>query len=254
MLDGPGKGAVQRRSGLPAGRFKHTALHQAHGPGVSTQSLQRREGGREGGRERGRGGEDEGSRAGFVQHEKCAKEASLDFSRPEGSPKGSFREPVVPTKGGVFKHTEAFLLLLVPFQAIFEASSLQNHPSEALLPSQNHPSEALLPSTQKPLKATLKPPLLSLSPPAEPALRQTAPSLDRPFRQNKTTKGTEQNQTESVPETQYFGSTWKVLKTEDEHSGKARSNAIILDNSVSADCLEKVVRTKTEEILYEKTH
>ena len=33
-----------------------------------------------------------------------------------------------------------------------------------------------------------------------------------------------------------------------------RSKAIILDNSVPADCLEKVVHTKTDEILNEKIH
>ena len=33
---------------------------------------------------------------------------------------------------------------------------------------------------------------------------------------------------------------------------QTRSNALILENSVPADCLEKVVNNKTEEILYQK--
>ena len=45
-----------------------------------------------------------------------------------------------------------------------------------------------------------------------------------------------------------------MLKSEDWHFWQTRSDAIILDNSVPADCLEKVVDVKTEEIQYQKIH
>ena len=50
---------------------------------------------------------------------------------------------------------------------------------------------------------------------------------------------------------QFIGSTGKVLKT-GLILWQTNSNAIILDNSVPADCLEKVVNLKTGQILFGK--
>ena len=51
---------------------------------------------------------------------------------------------------------------------------------------------------------------------------------------------------------QFIGSTCKVLMIEELIFWQKNFNAIIFDNSVPADCLEKVVHLKTGEILEQK--
>ena len=50
----------------------------------------------------------------------------------------------------------------------------------------------------------------------------------------------------------YIGSIQKLLRRRDLHSGKSDPTLIVLHDSVPADCLENVVDTKNEEILYQK--
>ena len=50
----------------------------------------------------------------------------------------------------------------------------------------------------------------------------------------------------------YVGSTWKCAQDKGLAFWQTRSNALILENSVPADCVEKVVNNMTEEILCQK--
>ena len=67
-------------------------------------------------------------------------------------------------------------------------------------------------------------------------------------RRVRTSKGTEQNEMESVRGCRMLDQSEKIFRVKDWNSG----NASIFYDSVPADCLEKVVNTRTEQILCHK--
>ena len=74
----------------------------------------------------------------------------------------------------------------------------------------------------------------------------------RTLRCEGATRGTLSNEVESAPECSLLDQLEKNAEERGLIFCQANSNAVILDNSVSADCLEKMVNHKTSLILYPK--
>ena len=68
---------------------------------------------------------------------------------------------------------------------------------------------------------------------------------------SKITKGTQREHVERVPGCHMLDQSEKGSRKKIKNE-QTRSNAILLDDSVPADCVGKVVNTKTKEILYQK--
>ena len=76
----------------------------------------------------------------------------------------------------------------------------------------------------------------------------------RMLRRQPAPRGTVPNEVESIPESSILDQLEKCSRQRIRYFWQTNSIAFILDTSVPADCLEKVVHTKTGEILHQRIH